>query len=97
MASNVWEIIGAISKVESREELQQINEALRQKFHDLRDARNKEAALKLGVGAEVTFKARHGLTIRGTVTGFNRKTVKVRETDGLRREWRVSPTLLRPV
>lgn len=50
------------------------------------------AGFKSGDLVEFTSK---GQNIAGIVLDINRKTVSIKETGGLARRWRVSPTLLR--
>ena len=64
-------------------------------FKDRQNALAYEAKNYLCPGDKVTFKGKYGEVIRGTVLRNLSKNIEVRAEDG--RNWRVSPTLLKPV
>jgi hypothetical protein len=66
------------------------------RIDELQDQENGQALSQLRVGPKVTFNGRKGPTV-GIVTKINRKSVIVlAEEDGLK-QYKVSPSLLRPL
>jgi len=65
-------------------------------FKQAQGLRQKIAAGVFKVGDTVKFEAK-GRTREAVVTKVNRKTIAVKETQGLRFDWKISPSLLKKV
>lgn len=65
-------------------------------FKQSQNTRQKMAAQVFKVGDTVKFEAK-GRVREATVTKVNRKTIAVKETQGLGFDWKVSPSLLKKV
>jgi len=88
METNYNDVIKFIS-VSDKATLLNVSEALRNRFSHLQ----VQAAQSIEVGSLVSFVHFNGNKIVGTVIKTNRKTVKVRATDGV--VWNVSAGLLK--
>ena len=79
----------------SIDQLLELNQYICQRIDQLRDQENLQAISQLRVGLKVTFEGREG-PVLGIVTKNNRKSVIVLGDDG-RKQYKVSPDLLRPL
>jgi len=80
-------ISGAALRSATLEELRNLNLAVVEAIR----ARETDVARDFQVGDRVSFRAKDGRTITGTVAKINLKTIKVRSIDTM---WAVSPSLL---
>jgi hypothetical protein len=76
----------------SEAELADLNHRIVERLRFLRQARAHVAMLQFRIGQRVSFQPEGRSPVFGVVTRYNRKSVSVQATDGLR--WTVSPTLL---
>lgn len=72
----------------TREQLQEINECVRERWSVL----DSEIVAELKVGDVVRFNAKRRGQIHGIIRQFNRKRISLIATSGMR--WKVSPALL---
>lgn len=72
-----------------REQLREISGAIKLRWGQLTEMDTLEHT----IGEKVSFEARGGTKIEGTITKINRKSVVVLSKDGVR--WTVTPSLLR--
>ena len=67
-----------------------------QMYKDAQRGFQKSVAQTFAVGDKVTFNAK-GRVVEAIVLKVNRKTIKVKETQGVDFRWSVSPSLLKKV
>jgi hypothetical protein len=78
----------------SEADLLDLNRRIVERLNLIRSARNLTRLANFSVGMTVEFQTDDGRTIRGTIARLNRQTATIVSTQG---QWRVSPSLLRPV
>lgn len=80
-----------VSSIDSFEDLKALSQALKQRWDQL----TNQQVTKFNYGDEVEFDSKRGMTVTGTITKINTKTIKIKTPMGL--VWNVSPGLLRKV
>ncbi|WP_425614780.1 hypothetical protein NA78x_004659 [Anatilimnocola sp. NA78] len=76
----------------SEAELIDLNRRIVERLRFLQQARAHVSMLKFAIGERVAFDV-DGITYRGVITRYNKKSVSLHTADG--RRWNVSPSLLR--
>ncbi|MGP8292445.1 hypothetical protein NDQ72_13860 [Halomonas sp. KG2] len=79
----------------SIDQLLELNQYICQRIDELQEQETLQALSQLRVGLKVTFEGREG-PVLGIVTKINRKSAIVLGEDG-RKQYKVSPELLRPL
>ena len=74
--------------INTMEDYNRVAACLKVKFKQL----SAREAARFFVGDRVKFTGKHGITVIGTITGINIKTINVTADGGAK--WRVSPGLL---
>lgn len=87
---DICEQIGLITE---RSELAAIHAAARERFKALSLDAARQLAQQFKTGDEVWFVSGRGEEVRGKITGFGPKNVKVKAETGVM--WRVHPSFLR--
>lgn len=91
MNTTITNAIEAINAIETQEDMNTVIEALKDRQRALAAA----AKFEFSPGDRVTFEARNGRTVTGTVTKRLKVNVQVQQDDGP--TWRVTPSLLTKV
>ncbi len=78
----------------SEAELLELNDRIVDRLEFLHQQKTTAALQKLTIGSRVMFTGPDDMLVRGIVVRRNRKTVIVHAQDN--RQWKVSPSLLRP-
>ena len=76
----------------TEQELRELNHRIVERLKFLRDMKAHQSMMQFNVGSKVSFEARDGCRILGTLFKFNRKTVSILAEDGT--QWNVAPQLL---
>lgn len=76
----------------SEAELFDLNRRIVERLRFLQQARAHVSMLKFAIGERVAFDA-DGVTVRGVISRYNKKSVTIHTPDV--RRWNVSPSLLR--
>lgn len=90
------QVCDAIRQINTREELNVVSSALRERWNSLGRLEARSAAAQFNMGDKVEWdsRKRFGSRMEGTIIGFGPKNVMVRTSQG---DWRVHPTFLRKV
>ena len=77
----------------SEAELVDLNQRIVERLRFLHQMHAHQTMLKFSIGDRVTFEDGQGLTVEGTLTRYNRKSVTVIGSDG--RRWNIAPGVMR--
>lgn len=94
------EVVQVLMSIQTTQEVEEAFRLLKMRHTQLRQVKAAQviASNAINVGMKVSFKARRGNTITGTVTKINRTTAIVQpDGGGFFPSWRVSLGALRPV
>ena len=91
---NLPKVLSALEQL-TEEELVQVNRIIIARLRLMQDIRAHGRMMDFQLGQSVQFTDASGRVLRAVVSRHNRKSVTVVTPDGM--QWRVSPSLLRPV